>query len=84
LLCNGSAVSRIQYQRLFAVIGERYGSGDGVHTFNLPDFCGQIPLGVDPYEKHIKMAKEIGVSSGNATYQLTASQIPAHKHSQGS
>ncbi|CAF1686482.1 unnamed protein product [Rotaria magnacalcarata] len=30
------------------------------------------------------MAKEIGVSSGNATYQLTASQIPAHKHSQGS
>ncbi|CAM4788681.1 unnamed protein product [Rotaria magnacalcarata] len=66
------------------IIGERYGSGDGVHTFNLPDFCGRIPLGVDPYEKHIKMAKEIGVSSGNATYQLTASQIPAHKHSQGS
>ncbi|CAF3494377.1 unnamed protein product [Rotaria socialis] len=63
LLCNGSAVSRIQYQRLFAVTGERYGSVDGVHTFNLADFCGRIPLGVDPYEKYVKMAKEIGVSA---------------------
>ncbi|CAF3372725.1 unnamed protein product [Rotaria socialis] len=84
LLCNGSAVSRIQYQRLFAVTGERYGSVDGVHTFNLADFCGRIPLGVDPYEKYVKMAKEIGVSGGNTIYQLTASQIPAHKHSHGS
>jgi microcystin-dependent protein len=84
LLCNGSAISRIQYQRLFAVMGERYGSGDGVHTFNLPDFRGRIPLGVDPYETHVKMAKETGVSGGKTTYQLTPSQIPAHNHSQGS
>lgn len=37
LLCDGSAVSRIEYSELFDVIGEIYGSGDGSTTFNLPD-----------------------------------------------
>ena len=36
LLCNGAAVSRTTYSDLFAVIGTRYGSGDGSTTFNLP------------------------------------------------
>lgn len=37
LLCDGSAVSRITYAKLFEVIGELYGSGDGSTTFNLPN-----------------------------------------------
>lgn len=37
LLCDGSAVSRTTYADLFAVIGTKYGSGDGSTTFNLPD-----------------------------------------------
>lgn len=37
LICDGSAVSRITYADLFAVIGTKYGSGDGSTTFNLPD-----------------------------------------------
>lgn len=36
LLCDGSAVSRINYAGLFAVIGTTYGAGDGSTTFNLP------------------------------------------------
>lgn len=36
LLCNGAAVSRITYSDLFAVIGTKYGAGDGSTTFNLP------------------------------------------------
>ena len=36
LQCNGAAVSRTTYAALFAVIGTKYGSGDGATTFNLP------------------------------------------------
>lgn len=36
LLCDGSAVSRITYAALFAVIGTAFGVGDGSTTFNLP------------------------------------------------
>lgn len=84
LLCDGSPVLRIQYQRLFAVIGERYGPGDGTNTFNLPDFRGRVPLGVDANETRVKFAKEVGQSGGNATHQMTSSELPAHNHSQGS
>ena len=84
LLCDGSAVSRIQYKRLFALIGERYGPGDGNETFNLPDFRGRIPVGVDSNRTHIELAHELGLSGGNTTYQLTPSHIPAHTHDQGS
>jgi hypothetical protein len=38
--CDGRAVSRIQYSQLFDAIGETYGRGDGVNTFNVPDFRG--------------------------------------------
>jgi microcystin-dependent protein len=43
LPCNGSAVNRITYRRLFATIGTTYGVGDGSTTFNLPDLRGQLP-----------------------------------------
>ena len=37
LKCNGAAVSRTTYARLFAAIGTTYGAGDGSTTFNLPN-----------------------------------------------
>ncbi|MDR3429688.1 phage tail protein [Silvimonas sp.] len=37
LACNGGAVSRTQYAKLFAQIGTKYGGGDGAATFNLPN-----------------------------------------------
>ena len=37
LRCNGAAVSRTTYAALFAVIGTKYGSGNGSTTFNLPN-----------------------------------------------
>lgn len=42
LLCNGAAVSRTTYAKLFAVIGTLWGSGDGSTTFNLPDFTDKF------------------------------------------
>lgn len=38
LQCDGAVVSRTKYAALFAVIGTKYGSGDGSTTFNLPNF----------------------------------------------
>ena len=37
LICNGAAISRTTYEKLFAAIGTLYGAGDGETTFNLPD-----------------------------------------------
>lgn len=44
-LCDGSEVSR--KLPLFAVIGDIYGRGDAVKTFNLPDCRGRFLRGVD-------------------------------------
>lgn len=45
LLCDGSAVSRTTYAKLFAVIGTTYGAGDGSTTFNLPDLVDKFVEG---------------------------------------
>lgn len=45
LLCNGAAVSRTTYARLFAAIGTKYGAGDGSTTFNLPNVDGRVLQG---------------------------------------
>ena len=46
VLCNGAALSRTTYSRLFAVIGTKYGSGDGSTTFNVPNLNGRVLQGV--------------------------------------
>lgn len=45
LICNGAAISRTTYARLFNVIGTTWGAGDGNTTFNLPNFVDRIPQG---------------------------------------
>lgn len=45
LLCDGSAVSRVTYAKLFSVIGTSYGSGDGTSTFNLPNLIDKFVEG---------------------------------------
>ena len=45
LLCDGSAVNRATYARLFTAIGTTYGAGDGSTTFNIPDLRGGVPRG---------------------------------------
>lgn len=46
LLCNGQAVSRTDYADLFKVIGTKFGTGDGVQTFNVPDYQGKFLRGM--------------------------------------
>ena len=47
LVCDGSTVSRVVYQQLYAEIGLTYGDGDGINTFNIPDLRGQFIRGFD-------------------------------------
>ena len=47
LACDGTAVSRTTYARLFAKIGTNFGVGDGSTTFNVPDMDARFPVGND-------------------------------------
>lgn len=51
LLCNGQEVSRVTYVKLFNVIKEKYGAGDGVTTFNVPDYRELTLVGAGQNEK---------------------------------
>jgi hypothetical protein len=48
LLCDGSEISRTQFNELFSLLGETEGPGDGATTFNLPNYLGspvEVPAG---------------------------------------
>lgn len=45
-LCNGQEVNRNTYADLFAIIGTNFGAGNGVTTFNLPDYRGKFLRGL--------------------------------------
>lgn len=45
LLCDGSAISRIDYAALYGVISTFWGVGDGTTTFNLPSLSGRFLVG---------------------------------------
>ena len=47
IYCNGQAVSRSTYAALFATIGTVWGIGDGLNTFNVPNFKGKFLRGRD-------------------------------------
>ena len=43
--CNGQALNRLTYDRMFKAIGTRWGAGDGTSTFNVPDLRKRAPFG---------------------------------------
>jgi len=71
LECNGDAVSRETYWKLFQRISTTFGEGDGSTTFNLPDMRGLFVRGHDPNGKH-DSKREF------ASYQ--SDQIQSHSH----
>jgi microcystin-dependent protein len=71
LECNGSAVSRTTYAKLFTAIGTTYGVGDGSTTFNLPDLRGVFPRGWDNGK---------GYDTGRTFGSYQADDNKAHTH----
>lgn len=64
LLCQGQAVSRATYADLYAILGASHGSGDGLTTFNLPDYRGSFLRGL----VNVTTVAGSGTASGTATF----------------
>ena len=71
LKCNGAAISRTTYAKLFAVTGTTYGVGNGSTTFNLPDLRGEFIRGFDDGRV---------VDSGRAFGSFQNHQFQNHTH----
>lgn len=71
LLCQGQAVSRIAYAKLFEVCGTRFGIGDGTNTFNVPDMRNKFPLGSN---------SNLGSIGGTDKVSITLAQNGPHTH----
>lgn len=79
LKCDGRAVSREIYSKLFDVIGTSFGVGDGSSTFNLPDTRGRV-LGAIGTGSGLS-ARTLGQNVGAETHTLTIGEMPSHSHS---
>ena len=71
LICDGTAVSRTEFDRLFERIGETFGNGDGATTFNLPNLEGSFVRGWSA-EGELDCVRDFG------SYQ--PDQMQSHKH----
>ena len=86
LLCDGSAVSRTKYAKLYAVIGSTFGqnqmSPNSDPKFYLPNLIGRVPIGEGFYSSigDYTFDYELGETGGGAFMSLTADNIPDHKH----
>lgn len=80
LPCLGQAVSRTFYHELFAKYGTTYGTGDGSTTFNLPNYGGRVPVGLDENDTDFDT---LGETLGEKRHILTTQEMPKHKHFNG-
>ena len=71
LFCNGQSVSTTTYAALFAVIAYTYGGSGG--SFNVPDFSGRMPIGVNG-------TYALASTGGAASTTLAEANLPAHNH----
>ncbi|TNE55132.1 MAG: phage tail protein [Bacteroidetes bacterium] len=74
LPCDGRLLAIVQYQALFAIIGNTYG-GNGTTTFALPDLRSRTAIGAS--------VREVGIPSGHEAVTLTSQTIPNHFHAMG-
>jgi microcystin-dependent protein len=72
LPCDGQVLTRMQYAKLFTVLGTLYG-GDGHETFSLPNLQGRVAL-------HIGNDVALGDAGGEETHELTVAEMPNHTH----
>lgn len=80
LICDGSAINRIDYSVLFSIIGQTYGAGDGVTTFNIPDLRGRVPLGVGTGTAEDATTHALGQIAGEEGHTITTEEMAAHTH----
>lgn len=81
-LCDGAAYSRTTYADLFKVIGTTYGSGNGVSTFNVPNFKDRF-LQMVGDKTVIGQMIEPGLPSITHLHTGTTDGAGSHSHTRG-
>lgn len=59
-ICDGSLISRTTYASLFAIIGTKFGAGDGTTTFALPDLRGRVAVGKNAGDTDFSVIGKLG------------------------
>lgn len=77
LLCDGSSVSMMQYQALYAIIGELYGAKTN-STFRLPNLCTRAIIGTDFRDDNLYQP---GLTGGTTQESISLAQMGTHNHS---
>ncbi len=85
LFCNGDTVSRTKYAALFGSISIAHGAGDGVNTFNLPDYRGTFLRGVDhgagrDPDASSRPAASSGGQAGDNAGSIQQDSFASHNH----
>ena len=91
VFCNGQALSRTQYDGLFAIIGTTYGDGgpgaDQNTHFRVPDLRGMVTAGLQAPEAGVTptvptniLGSNLGATGGAAEVTLTENEMPSHSH----
>lgn len=76
VLCNGQALSKVDYAALFTLIGTKYGSTST--TFNVPNLSDRFIYG----QRIVGGSPTIDNTGGATRVTLDVSEMPAHSHVQ--
>lgn len=80
LLCNGQALLKLEYPKLFKVVSGSYNNGSELETeFRLPNLNGRVVVGID---KNNTNFNELGKTGGSKTHTLTLNEMTEHTHIQ--
>ncbi|MFK0732349.1 MAG: phage tail protein [Gloeotrichia echinulata GP01] len=85
LVADGQTINRTDYSALFAIIGNIYGDGDKVTTFNLPDLRGRFVRGVDDAagrdpDAKSRTASGSGGNTGDNVGSVQEDDFKSHTH----
>ncbi|WP_161957603.1 phage tail protein [Mariprofundus sp. EBB-1] len=85
LFCDGAAVDRKKYNKLYDVIGDIHGRGDAVKTFNLPDYRGRFLRGVDggigrDVNSNKRLPSNVGGLAGDQVGSVQEDAFEKHNH----
>lgn len=72
LYCNGGAYKQADYPYLYLAIGTRFGAGNGIDEFQVPNMGGRVVVGVSPTEGYT-----LAQTGGQTEVTLTEDQIPS-------
>lgn len=78
LMQQGQAISRTVYSGIFDKLGTKFGIGNGVTTFNLPDRRKRVAVGADTGDPEYD---GVGTVGGSETGALVEANLPPHQHS---